>query len=350
MKRAGGFDVARATVPDMSRTPRRIAGRLIKVVAAIAVVLGVASLPSSAAESPDYPGLPDISRGGDWVGPRATGINEVAAAKQWVRLPPLFAIAYNDPLRGQQDSSCRRLKPYESTTTWHASLFYISTSEGAPKSFGTIGPFTVRTVAFGSIPVEARVLIAQPRDDQDLPIGYDLTQLTHVFCAPGVNGAPGGPHAGPGEKETYWEPVELQAPTDISIVSLKVDGVDLDLQEGCTPGQQSVMSLTSRPYYDLDPEVAADEKPTAENLMTTPFFGLANGGLLTGTIDIAPFAGCRTSSGEDVSALLTATVSGKNNKVQVRSEGLQVSSLPCAADRSQCTNPLPGLSFPEGNE
>lgn len=342
MKRAGGSDVARATVPDMSRTPRRIAGRLIKVVAAIAVVLGVASLPSSAAEDPNYPGLPQQPSGTGWNGPKATGISQAAAAKQWLRLPPLFTVAAV-PFPVTRTLNCNR-GDFKDERTWTAQLFYISTDDRAPEPYGYIGPFKARTVAFGSIPAEAEVMISQPRDEENLPIGIPFKQVHKTYCA----GKEPDPAPTNGQAAHDYGPVDITTTVDITITALAVDGVDLDLGEGCRPTEQSVMKLGAPGYYEFDPDV---DIPTTENRFTTTrHFNVGPGGLLTGTVDIGAFSGCTTASGEDVSALLTATVSGDGNRVEVRSEGLQVGSLACAEDRTKCTNPAPGLPFPEGGQ
>ncbi|MEU6058729.1 DUF6801 domain-containing protein [Streptomyces sp. NPDC047097] len=46
------------------------------------------------------------------------------------------------------------------------------------------------------------------------------------------------------------------------------------------------------------------------------------GGLLTGSITIPPFTGCRTPSGEDLSRLFTAAISGPGNTLRIQQGGL----------------------------
>jgi hypothetical protein len=48
------------------------------------------------------------------------------------------------------------------------------------------------------------------------------------------------------------------------------------------------------------------------------FFSPEWGGTLNGTIDIPPFTGCTTASGDDLSALMTLSASGPDNPVSAR--------------------------------
>jgi len=341
MTRAGESDVARATVPDMPSTPRRLAGRLLKVVAAIAVVLGVASLPSSAAEDPDRPGLPYYLPGtGGWLTPAGSGLTEVSTAKQWFRLPPLVNAGLSWTLVRESDPRCRRLGDFNEINRWKGTLFFIS-PPGAPEPYGYVGPFTVRTVAFGSIPVEATVRLKQPRDADNLPIGYDITQTTRTYCAGR------GPNASPTQEERETLPAEFEAPVEVRVMALVVDGVPLELTGSCKPERESVLTLSGVGFSELDPSFP-ENSPTPENVMTTPWFTVANGGLLTGSVGVAPFEGCTTRSGEDISKLLTATVSGSSNGVQVRSQGLKGDENCLKSTSCWSLVPrLPGLPYPK---
>ncbi|TYL55366.1 hypothetical protein FXB39_03200 [Nocardioides sp. BGMRC 2183] len=339
-----------------SGEPRSALTRLLGGGVAAALVLCLGTLQSSTAEDyvtssadlvsdpleQEFPGVPEGPWGGMWIGPKATGISEVSAARQWVRLPAMFNLAWNMPMVTRRDEDCRRLGDYKKTIDFQAWVYFVSTDPRAPEPFGYVGPFTVRTVAFGSIPVEAEVLLGQPRGADGNIEGYELRQTQGSFC----EGR--GPHAGPSEVEEHYPPVSVAAPVDLSIVGLKVDGIAVDLFDGCRPATQTMMELTSKDYYSLDPTLRPEDHPRTGNTMTTPFFAAPIGGLLTASIDIAPFAGCRTRSGEDLSPLLTATVSGEQNGVALRSEGLKSGGVGCARDRSQCTNPLPSLPLPSG--
>lgn len=280
-----------------------------------------------------------------WIGPKATAISEIAVAQQWVRLPAMFNLAWNMPLVNKSDPGCasgRLGKDIAQTTGFEASIYMVAVDAAAPQPFGYVGPFTVRTAAFGSIPVEATVIIRQPRDGTGSIAGYQLKQTASKYCAGK------GPHARDSQQENYFPPVSIDAPIELSITQLKVDGIDLQLRGNCRPQDRTTMKLTSRGYFDLDPTLKPEDLPV-NSFMTTPFFAAPAGGLLQASIDISPFTGCTTNSGEDVSQLLTATVSGPHNGVEMRTEGLKSGGLRCAQDRSQCTDPLAALPLPSRN-
>lgn len=321
----------------------RIVRSLVKLVFASLLVLGVAAIPSSAAADPNYPGFPKM-RGGGWDGPKASGINEVSTAKQWVQLPPMYNLVWAYQPSKFEDPGCRRGGDYETTQEFPASLFIISTDDRAPEPSGYVGPFAVRTAAFGSIPVEAQVLIGQERDDENFPVGIEFSQSRNTFC-PGS-----GPHAGSDEQEKEYTGIGTTASVHITISELKVDGVDVNLQDGCRPSESSTLELGSPSYYSLDPDHKDGDRPIPDNRFTTPYFDILAGGLLTGNVDVGPFVNCRTAAGEDLSNLLTATVSGSDNEVRIRSQGLDIHARACAQDRSKCVDPLPSIPLPERDE
>ncbi len=272
-----------------------------------------------------------------WLSPRATGVNYSTATRQWIRVPPIFGAAYNVLSGTRQDFTCRRLAPYRSRKDWQA-FVHLRSTQGSRAPYGYLGPFTVRTLAFGSIPVEAQIRISQLRDGDDLPIALEATQRTGDFCE-GL-----GPHAGPEEIEAHWDAAKLRGQVIVEVVTLKVDGVSVGLRGRCRGREPSSLELSGREWFSLAPDNEHIDEPvgTVAWLMKTREFGMANGGLLTGNLVVPEFVGCLTSTGEDLSALLTAAVSGPDNPVSMRSEGL-------STDRPDGTakDPLPPLPFPE---
>lgn len=310
----------------------------LAVVAVVLASLGAQS--SSAAEDPDYPGLPKFESGA-WIGPQVTGLNRVDRAKQWIRLPPIYLPARNFLPTGGDDNRCRRggrYFPFKSITNYHATGFFLS-DKGAPEPYGYVGPFTTRTVAFGSIPVEATIELRQPRDEQNLPIGIEIVQDTGEYC-PGE-----GPYPDvPGEFNARYAPASVEGQVEVGITAVKVDGVDLHLGSTCRTTKPGELALTSREHFSANPEnLTPGVRPTVANLMTTPYLNVALGGLLFGTADIPAFTGCLTASGEDVSKLLTAAVSGTDNPVTMRTNGLTQS---CMVRQTGCPPPLPDMPFP----
>lgn len=325
---------------SQARGSAKLASRLAAGVAVLAL-FGTSA--GSAAEDPRFPGLPKYNVAGDWVSPRATGINYVDRAKQWVRLPPMVVVAFSPVLAPKSDASCLpgvRIYPYRQTARYSGTL-YLRSSAGAPKPYGYLGPFKVRTVAFGNIPVEASIQLRQPRDDEDLPVGLEAVQDTGIFC-PSTQGRQNKFPDRPNENNEYVAPAQVDGRLEVGVVGLKVDGVDLKLSKGCRTSQPGAVSLRGREYYKFDPDVSPEEQPTPENLYTTPFFTLTNGGLLNGSVDIPAFTGCVTSGGENVSRLLTAAVSGDDNPVVMRSDGL---ALGCLEPGASC-EPLNEIPFP----
>jgi hypothetical protein len=316
---------------------------LVRLVAVMLVVAGLGAQRSSAANDPAHSGLPVFeSTSGDWVGPQVTGINYVGRAKQWVRLPPIYLGAWNRQAVEKADNSCRRFFPYRTSADYHATGFFLS-DRGAPDPWGYVGPFTARTVAFGSIPVEVSIELRQPRDAEDLPIGLEIKQHTGEYCS-GQSPYPEIDAPGTGADQVHWDPVMIEGQVEVGVTAVRVDGVDLDLAGTCRTSQPGDLTVTSRAWDSENPEnLKPGVAPSPENLMTTPYLNIANGGLAFGTVDIASFAGCVTTAGDDVSKLLTATVSGADNPVTMRTNGLVQS---CVTRADVCPPPLPDLPFP----
>lgn len=346
-------------VPESTlRTKRRkLTGRIARV-AAVALVVGSLGVQSgSAAEDPTYPGLPNFPVSGGWTGPRAVGINYVDKAKQWIRTPTVILGAFAEVVVQKDDFSCGRLAPYYHTEDYVAHAFFRS-PRGSANPWGQIGPFKVRTVAFGSIPVEASVVINQPRDAQNLPVGLKIQQFAGTFCnkpdrdPPLVPPFPDIPNMLGGTNGTQ-KPAIVLGQVEVAVSALAVDGVALDLVGPCRTTEPGQVSLAGREYFSADPDThlpGAELVP--ENVMTTPYFNLAVGGVLNGTIDVPAFTGCVTRTGEDVSRLLTATVSGNGNPVTMRSEGLVSNTClepnPPSGPGEKCA-PFAGLPFPAAN-
>lgn len=321
--------------------PRPRMGAVLRILLAGGLVFALSTAGSSAAEEdPWRPGLPKYEEFPDragWVSPRAAGINFSTATRQWIRIPPLYGVAYKLPTITRTDPSCRRLAPYAQTADYQA-FVHLRSTRGARAPYGYLGPFTVRTLAFGSIPVEAQIRISQLRDGDDLPIGLEMTQNTGYFCA-GL-----GPHAGPEEVEGHQEAAQLRGQVMVEVVALTVDGVSVKLRDTCRVREPSALRLSGREYFSLAPDNEKLDEPEGQVpwVMKTREFTMANGGLLTGKLAIPSFVGCLTSAGEDLSPLLTAAVSGPENPVSMRSEGLSVENPDGAAK-----DPLPPLPFPE---
>ncbi len=328
--------------------PASRARRLLRLAATACLTLGLGAMSASGyegtglPEDPARPGLPLYETEGAWITPKSTSSNHVTAARQWLRPPPIQTIARTPKaLAGRNDPNCR-FSEHARSNTYTADINLVST-RGSAERFGTIGPFPARTLAFGSIPVEAEVVLEQLRDERDLPIPLRFRQLNGQTCAhtAGHPPAPGTP--------LVWEPASVTGPLQLSVRALRVDGVDLELAAGCRPATPSDLTLTSRRHHDWDPELPDGtilDPGDIDGLMRTDYYIAPNGGLLFGTITIPGFTGCRTPAGEDVSRLLTASVSGSENRVEMRTTGItgEATTDGCAWENT-CT-PLPEMPLP----
>jgi len=282
-------------------------------------------LPSSAAEDPSLPGLP-LLEGGQWHGGKMTGRSEAVRAKQWLHVPATRAVAFVDTARRTSDPSCRTMPPYQERRIWAARVFFAS-PEGSSTPYGQMAPFVVRTVAFGSVPVEATVQLRQPRDAEGLPEPIRASVTNYTFCdGRGPFGA---------ARETFVDAGSFRGELDLRITRLRVDGVVLPLDSLCTTSVPAALTLRSRAYNTSDPSIRPEDLPASSTRDTTPYWAPIAGGLLQGTLDIPPFEGC-TSVGDDLSPLLTGLVSGTDNPVDVRISGISSS---CGPGRDDCTYP-----------
>lgn len=335
-----------------STAPRSGLRRGAQLLATTVAVVGMGMTAGSAAPEnvPNPSDLPTYPESGTWIALRGTAINYAGTPKQWMRMPPLFTSAYNRNTTLLQDRQCRpggRLYPYASLIKRSAAV-HLQSSANAKKPYGLIGPIVVRTVAFGSIPIEAEVQLQQVRDSVGKTVGLEFKSAESVFC-PGLGPFPDG-------TTDHIKDIGMRGDLNVAIVGLRVDGVNLKLRETCRTAKPAAIAVTAPDYYrvtrgfDRDfyietgpgaTPLPPDQVPSAENLLTTPTFQPVKGGLLTGKVTISAFSGCLTSGGEDISRLLTATVSGDDNHVVVRAEGLEPDDTLFPPG-----TPLPPLPFP----
>ncbi|WP_456695991.1 hypothetical protein [Aeromicrobium sp. P5_D10] len=241
---------------------------------------------------------------------------ETAKAKQWVRVPWQLAAAF----------SLGKTRFYPPTDPRFAGVdtinyVYLVAPNAAAHNYGLAAPFPVRTVAFGSVPVTATVQLIQSRAADGLPEPLNVKQNTDNF-----RGLPPG-------KDQVFRDAELEGELTVRITELTVDGVRLNLNAQCQTVRPGTIELTGVGYARFPPTVDDDRPWLTGNYVAVP------GGLLTGTIDIPKFGGCTTRRGDDVSAILNATVSGNDNQVR-----LNVSGPACGSPQ---VPPPPGAASPD---
>jgi hypothetical protein len=196
-------------------------------------------------------------------------------------------------------------------------------AEGQP--VGVFPPTTVRAAAFGSIPVTVTLELSQIIGGELRGFEADLWQIGGGLSAC-------DPDFGAQSPVAYgW----VRGQLSLKISRATIDGQPVDVGPDC----HAVDPLKINLWGDRAGETV---RPPDAGPDWTPGWLAASGGLLyqrkdtarepvpggyllhPGSTDltIPPFAGCRGASGEDVSRLLTATISGPGNQLALRQPGL----------------------------
>lgn len=287
------------------RSPRVRRWRRALVLSVVLVVS--AQWAATAADDPPeqgpYPGLPKITGGGSWSGAAQGGITEAAKARQWAQVPMMVAAARvknstilppGDPTNGYADGG---------GLLWTIFTFFVS-PVGSEDNYGISPKFTVRTVAFGAIPVEATLQLVQRHESNGLPAPIVLSASVLNY------------NQRLGNQYAMYGDTTVDDVVTVRVTRLVVDGVDLALGGRCQtaePGRLSLLGKGWKQPGDVDVNVSAP-------WLTGNYFP-PGGGVLNGSVDVPAFAGCVTSGGEDVSRLLTSTVSGPDNAVTLNVSG-----------------------------
>lgn len=310
--------------------------RLAAVPVTIALCLAFGTTASRADVPPPWPGLPtlpdeDPTRLGydpasapfGWYGAAQVGIAGSIPAKQWTRLPVTLlathvVFGYPEPT-----------PPRSSEFPLNIWAFFVS-PKGSPENYGDSAPITVRTVAFGSVPVEATLQVRQQRTGAGTPKPIVLKT---------VNGnieIDGG--ASPTEEYAGSDPVNEQV--FVAVTRLKVDGVDLGLDRRCQTAEPGDLDLDATYEQTPDTPLQGQYDPEGPDDL---LLGTA-GGNVSGRLDIGAFDGCRTSTGDDVSPLLTSALSGLDNPLRVRIGVLNCFTF--TEDYTKVLPPPPGAETP----
>ena len=298
----------RASVRIMlERARRKTTIRLVSAAALGGLLL--ASQQASAAVIV-YPGLPP-QQGYQYTGARTVGLQETARAKQWMRLPAVIMAA------DVKTAVVRPPPPSEvSLSITSTNLLYVISPNGASKPYGEFPAVTVRTVAFGAIPVEATVHVSQLRDDSDLPVPIRLVQVNESARGTGIQRV---------------LDAEASGEVSVRVSDLKVDGVPVELGGSCVTARPARLDLVGKGYPLLSPR---DINAT---------FSAALGGRLNGTVDIPAFTGCGVGS-ENLSPMVTGLVSGPDNPIIMQVTGINPGCFP-GSIITICP-PLDPLPFP----
>jgi hypothetical protein len=269
------------------------------VAAALAAPLLFLPAAGSAQEPGPYDGLPLITTGNDpatrntygWLGVAQVGRAYSPVSQQWGRVP-VGLLATNIEFATTERTDENGDLIVDGDFDIHA---YLQPTGGGGDQYGLSPEIVIRTVAFGSIPTEVRLQLRQRRDEADLPVGFYIrTRLTTNFT----------------RQLQIYPPTGLEDLVDVAVVGLTVDDVPVPVEDSCATGPTARIELAS--------EAVVIDQAAGEQFVQDRGFSGAEGGTLNGTLDIPAFAGCTTTDGDDLSAVLTSLVSGPDNPVTVK--------------------------------
>lgn len=309
-------------------------GRRWGLVGALVAVTAFTAQSSSHADDDFYPGLPapDGDTSEAWGGAAQGGLSYAKRAKQWVRTPDAMVTFMAGASKGPTTGDIATGQQYDSVI--NARAVFVS-PDGAPANYGYLPPMTVRSVGFGLMPVEATVQVSQRReDDHPIPAKLQSRSTTYLESA-GVGGTV--------ESLSVYEPAVVTDAFDVQILKVVVDGVDLGLTGGCRTVTPAPVTLSGKGLDIAYPtEYPGKIESTYAARDPDTWWHPVLGGTLKGTMTIPPFTGCTTVSGDDLSALMTLSVSGPDNPVSARA------GWPCYQDREGTTWPVaPGHATPK---
>jgi hypothetical protein len=273
---------------------------------------------SQADDDPEwYPGLPDLTFG-TWSNASQGGLSYARRAKQWFRTPAAMtaaevAVASNDPDNPRLGSI-------------RAEAYFVS-PKGAPENYGYLEPMTVRSVGFGLMPVEATVQVSQRRvGGYPAPLKV-LIRTVYTSTTGGIL-----------VNHVAYPSIVITDSLNVRILSVRVDGVDLGLDGDCRTVTPAPVTMHT-PAYDRPTDPEAEWYATHD---PTTYWSATYGGEMRGSMTIPPFTGCTTAAGDDLSRLMTLSVSGADNPIVART------GWPCGIGVNGAPAPgAPGVSTPK---
>lgn len=299
-------------------------------------VLGLLVIPMRGSAQEGFPGLPELPVNPPltaWLGVAQTGMSETAKAEQFAEVPLSLAVVHVEQAQYRDPETNLQM------TLFRNSAFFMSDA-AAEHPYGHMPPFTVRTVAFGSVPAEATVRVSQRRDEYDLPIPISIETNDHLCQEPGC-----------GRARTYLETV-VDDSVWVRVIELKVDGVDLGITGRCQTVEPAPLSLTNPGFTAT---VTGSGPQALAQMIDNGWFAAARGGVLEGHMDLPEFSECLTAQGEDISPMVTGTVSGPGNSVRLHASGPvcvgpdgQSAPIPPGTDVEDACNVIPPrVPYPE---
>lgn len=187
---------------------------------------------------------------------------------------------------------------------------WVQSPAGASQPFGLFPPITVRSVAFGSIPVQATVHLSQSvRDGLIVPFHFaqiiSLGAMAEGTMIPGLGPAPAS--NGRGAVGVQFPPT-FTGSLDIRLSDVTVDGVPLAVGDNCAASAGLKMSPNTNGFLYSGLSEPVKGEP-GEFKVSDP-----RKSYLPGNVDIGAFSGC-TSGSEGLDPLLTSMISGPDNPI-----------------------------------
>lgn len=303
--------------------------RLAQAVALGAAIGVVSALPGQGADGPHpgHPPLPATGLGEEWIaagwwsGATQSGASDVSRQRQWVRTGDVLMTAAA-PLWGEN----HRRAPANPATEFPelddpeafarecpdaykqcfvaGSMVNLVSPPGAAHNYGISPAIIVRTIAFGAVPVEATIQLEQERTADGGLQSIMLRSSEIVLFRPGSNAS---------GVSRYYDST-LDQGLYVRVKNLEIDGRQVEFSGKCRTAEPARLRVRGKGFRGDDPDLG-------DPLWESGHFAAGEGGLLEGTLDVGAFDGCRTTTGDDLAPLLTATVSGPGNSVKINTTG-----------------------------
>ncbi|WP_300682088.1 hypothetical protein [Nocardioides sp.] len=300
--------------------------RLLSCALALGLAAAVPSVVpgAQAKESKRYPGLPqiyakDYSVSDTEAVATSVGLGESLRARQYFRLPvtSLRAISGTDE-EGWVDTTCTRQPPFSNRMDFVIPVWAAAGSNG--HGLGYFPELTVRSVAFGSIPVEVHLEISQTiRPEDGFPTPLMASTKTYVVCSldtmPAEYVAEYGRHAD-GISDQLNSDSKLTGDVNIRVTALAVDGVSVPVGTHCSTTKPASLNLSAADWWMSDVPKAEQPSGAWKARKKSKYYLATDGGPMSGNISIPSFSGC-ASGADDVSAVITSAVSGAENPVEI---------------------------------
>jgi hypothetical protein len=222
----------------------------------------------------------------------------VKKAKVTFSLPPILAAGYLYATPEQ---------PVDPNYVWldGTAYIYVISPKGTKPAFGVFPTTTVRMLAFGSIPVSARIHITQVRNGDTITPIFAKLRFTGRPIAP-PHPLPCSPPNVEQQQCFYTDAPHVTGPVNVRIDDVQVDGVPVDVGSHCQTATPATLNLTANAGFYSN----TTTPPYIPPGLYQPFVG----GTLHGPVNVPGFSGC-TNGAENFDSLLNGMVSGPGNEL-----------------------------------